>query len=154
MDSTLTKHDKNVAMVLHASTFSRYFFPFGNFIVPIILWTMYKKESEYIDHHGKEALNFQLSLFCYKLIGTLVTIPFFFAFGVQNFSTWDIYHFNNVSINFNEGFSMYNLSFIAIIVGIGHFLFFAINITYTIVAAMRANEGEKYRYPLTIRFIK
>ncbi|WP_420572638.1 DUF4870 domain-containing protein [Kordia sp.] len=154
MDSTLTKHQKNVAMILHVASFSKYIFPLGNFILPLILWTMYKKESDYIDHHGKEALNFQLSLFCYKMIGTILTIPFFIVFGMQHVNTWDVFHFNNITINFNEGFNMYNVSMIGIIVGIGHLLFFAVNITYTIVAAMRANEGEKYRYPFTIRFVK
>ena len=154
MDTAITKHKKNVATILHVATFSKYFFPFGNFILPLILWTMYKKESEYIDHHGKEALNFQLSLFCYKITGTLLTIPFFIVSGIQQLNTWDIFQFNNITINFNEGFNMHSLTFIGIIIGIGHLLFFAVNITYTIVAAMKANEGEKYRYPLTIRFIK
>ena len=154
MDSIQTKHQKNVATILHVGTFSKYFFPFGNFILPLILWTMYKKDSQYIDHHGKEALNFQLSLFCYKVAGTLLTIPFFIASGIQYVSTWNVFQFNTISINFSEGFNAYNLSFIGIIIGVGHLLLFAVNITYTIVAAMRANEGEKYRYPLTIRFIK
>jgi len=154
MDSALTKHQKNVATILHVTTFGKYFFPFGNFILPLIFWTMYKKESAYIDHHGKEALNFQLSLFCYKVAGTLLTIPFFIASGIQHFNTWNIFRYNNITVNFNEGFNVYNLSFIGIMMGIGCLLFFAVNITYTIIAAMKANEGEKYRYPLTIRFIK
>ncbi|MBC8753793.1 DUF4870 domain-containing protein [Kordia sp. YSTF-M3] len=154
MDSAITKHQKNVATILHVATFSKYFFPFGNFILPLILWTMYKKEAEYIDHHGKEALNFQLSLFCYKVAGTLLTVPFFFMSGVQHLNTWDIFHFNTIRINFSNGFNIHNLSVIGIIIGVGYLLLFAVNITYTILAAMKANEGEKYRYPFTIRFIK
>lgn len=154
MESIITKHHKNVATVLHASAFSSYFIPFGNFIVPFILWNVYKKETEFIDHHGKEVLNFQLSLFCYKFAAMILAVPFFVFFGLKNHHVWDTIHFNSISIHWNDGFSFYNLTLVSIIVCIVQLLFFAINITYTIVAAMKANEGEKYRYPLTIRFIK
>ncbi|QHI39063.1 hypothetical protein IMCC3317_44640 [Kordia antarctica] len=154
MDTAITKHQKNVATVLHATTFSKYFFPFGNFILPLILWAMYKKESEYIDHHGKEALNFQLSLFCYKVVAAMFAIPFFILFQIHTTNTWNILGFNSFSIDLNDGFNMHQLTIAGIVIGIGHLLFFAVNITYTILAAMKANEGEKYRYPLTIRFIK
>ena len=115
---------------------------------------MYKKESEYIDHHGKEALNFQLSLFCYKIVGAIITIPFFIVFGMQHMDTWNLFRFNSISINLNDGFNVHQFTIIGIFIGIGHLIFFAVNITYTIIAAMKANEGEKYQYPLTIRFIK
>ncbi|WP_298518524.1 DUF4870 domain-containing protein [uncultured Kordia sp.] len=154
MESTLTNHDKNVATVLHVASFSKYFFPFGNFILPVILWSMYKKDGEYIDHHGKEVINFQLSLFCYKIIATMLCIPFFFVFGVRSINTWDIFWFNHISFNVEEGTRFFGFSVIGIILGLVALLFFAVNITYTIVAAMKANEGERYRYPLTYRFIK
>ncbi|AXG70419.1 hypothetical protein KORDIASMS9_02659 [Kordia sp. SMS9] len=154
MESTLTNHDKNVATVLHVASFSKYFFPFGNFILPIIFWTMYKKDSSYIDHHGKEVINFQLSLLCYKIAATMLCIPFFIAVGIHNVSTWDIFWFHDISINVEEGIRIFGISLVGIISGLGALLFFAFNITYTIVAAMKANEGERYRYPLTYRFIK
>ncbi|MCH2196395.1 DUF4870 domain-containing protein [Kordia sp.] len=154
MESALTKHDKNVATVLHVASFSKYFFPFGNFILPVILWSMYKKDGDYIDHHGKEVINFQLSLLCYKIAATILCIPFFVVFGAKNINTWDIFCFNGISINVDKGFHFFGVSFVEIILGLGALLFFAVNITYTIVAAMKANEGERYRYPLTYRFIK
>ncbi|MFK7747903.1 MAG: DUF4870 domain-containing protein [Kordia sp.] len=154
MESTLTNHDKNVATVLHVASFSKYFFPFGNFILPIILWSMYKKDSDYVDHHGKEVLNFQLSLLCYKIAATMLSIPFLFAFGVKHLDTWDIFWFNHNSINIEEGAHIFGFSIIGVIVALGALLFFAVNITYTIVAAMKANEGERYRYPFTYKFIK
>ena len=154
MESTLTNHDKNVATVLHVASFSKYFFPFGNFILPIILWSMYKKDSDFIDHHGKEVINFQLSLLCYKIAATALCIPFFFVIGIQHIDTWNIFWFHDISINVDEGLHIFGISLVGLISGLGALLFFAINITYTIVAAMKANEGERYRYPLTYRFIK
>jgi len=38
---------------------------------------------------------------------------------------------------------------IALLIGLGIF-----DLIVTIIGAMKANEGEKYRYPLTIRFVK
>jgi len=154
MESTLTNHDKNVATVLHVASFTKYFFPFGNFILPIILWSAYKKDADYIDHHGKEVINFQLSLLCYKIAATLFCIPFFFAIGIQEVDISNIFWFHDVSINVDEGLRIFGISLVGLISGLGALLFFAINITYTIVAAMKANEGERYRYPLTYRFIK
>lgn len=154
MDSAITKHQRNVATVLHVSAFSKYFFPLGNFIVPIIFWSIYKKESDYIDHHGKEVLNFQLSLLCYRIAGAMLVFPASFIFGIQHFNIWDIFHFNNISINFSDGFHFHSPSFIAILAGLGHLLLFAVNIVYTIIAAIKANEGERYMYPFTFRFIK
>ena len=154
MDSAITKHQKNVATVLHVSAFSKYFIPFGNFIVPLIFWSIYKKESEYIDHHGKEVLNFQLSLLCYRIAGAMLIFPVSFIFGMHHFNTWDIFSFNNISINFSDGLYFNSPSFIAILAGLGHLLLFAVNIAYTIIAAMKSNEGERYMYPFTFRFIK
>lgn len=48
-------------------------------------------------------------------------------------------------------------SAILIIIGIGILLLLAIGIAalvFTIIAAVRANEGEFYRYPWSIRFLK
>ncbi|WP_430412577.1 DUF4870 domain-containing protein [Kordia sp.] len=154
MDSAITKHQKNVATVLHVAAFSKYFFPLGNFIVPIIFWSIYKKESEYINHHGKEVLNFQLSLLCYRIAGAMLLLPVSIIFGMHHFNTWDVFHFSNVTINLSDGFHWHHASFIGILAGIGHLLLFAVNIAYTIIAAMKANEGERYMYPFTFRFIK
>lgn len=32
------------------------------FIAPLIIWLIKKDESRYLDHHGREALNFQLNV--------------------------------------------------------------------------------------------
>jgi uncharacterized Tic20 family protein len=154
MDSAITKHQKNVATVMHVASFSKYFFPLGNFIAPIIFWAIYKKDSDYIDHHGKEVLNFQLSLLCYRIIGAMILFPITIILGFHHFNTWEIFHFNNININFHDGFNLHHASFIGILAGIGHLLLFAVNITYTIIAAMKANEGEYYKYPFTYKFIK
>lgn len=76
--------EKNTAAFTHLSTLSQYIIPFGNYIFPLIIWTNYKDRSEFADHHGKQALNFQLSLLLYTLILALIAIPIFVSVILQN----------------------------------------------------------------------
>jgi len=52
-------------------------------ILTIVLWLSKKDQSAYIADHGREAVNFQISLFLYSIIATvfafvLIGIPFLF----------------------------------------------------------------------------
>ncbi len=49
MATTLTKHERNLSAIIHASTFSKYFIPFGNFIMPLILWMSNKKQYDFVE---------------------------------------------------------------------------------------------------------
>ena len=42
--------------------------PFANVIAPLIIWQVKKDEHPYVDRHGKEALNFQISMAIYGLV--------------------------------------------------------------------------------------
>src|SRR6476620_7449589 len=70
-----TSNTKSTATFTHLSTLTQYFIPFGNFILPLVIWSSAKKNSEFIDNHGKQAINFQLSVFLYTLILCLIAIP-------------------------------------------------------------------------------
>ncbi|MCZ6789707.1 MAG: DUF4870 domain-containing protein [Chloroflexi bacterium] len=103
-------------MLCHLSTFSGWFIPLGNILGPLIIWLMKRQESPFIDAHGKEALNWQISATIYFIV-----------------------------------------SFALVFVLIGFVLLPAVlvfDIIIVIVATVRANSGQAYRYPLTIRFIK
>ncbi|MEN8662575.1 MAG: DUF4870 domain-containing protein [Lentimonas sp.] len=62
------------------------------------------------------------------------------------------------SLNFKISMTIYMIiSAILVLLVIGIFMLIALmvmNIVYTIIAAIKANEGECYSYPFTIRFIK
>ena len=62
------------------------------------------------------------------------------------------------SLNFNLSWLLYAIvSVILIFVGIGILLLLALGIAYVIlivIASIRANNGELYRYPLTIRLVR
>ena len=67
MEILTTKPDRTVASLIHISTFSKYLLPFGNFILPLILWSA-KKNDPFVNEHGKQALNFQISIFLYFVL--------------------------------------------------------------------------------------
>ncbi len=88
MDTTISENQKNVAAVMHLSTFSKFFFPFGNFIAPLLLWT-FNKEHKFVEEHGREAINFQLSIFIYSLTIGLICLPFVLIFATDFVSLID-----------------------------------------------------------------
>ena len=61
------------------------------------------------------------------------------------------------SLNFNLSWLLYAIvSVVLIFIGIGILLLLALGIAYVVlivIASIRANAGEFYRYPLTIRFV-
>ncbi|MDY0779948.1 DUF4870 domain-containing protein [Tenacibaculum sp. IB213877] len=134
------------AFLMHISSFAGYLFPFGSIITPLILWQTQKEKSEFLDHHGKEAVNFNISFALYIFI--LSASFFSFLFG----NIFDV--FNGVDIDFGHDFNHHGLfgwfgvgSLVGIIISF-------IKIALIIIAAMKANNGERYEYPFTINFIK
>ena len=73
----------------HLSSFAQYFFPLGNFIAPIIIWSAKKNDSEFVDFNGKQILNFQLSIFAYSLILIAISLPLMiYGFAAEKVSAW------------------------------------------------------------------
>lgn len=104
------------AMLAHLSALSGLVTGIGSLVAPIIIWQIQKDKSAFVNYHGKEAVNFQ------------ITMALAFA-----------------------------VSFVLMFIVIGVFLISIVGIVwlvFTIIAAVKANNGEYYRYPLTIRFIK
>jgi len=66
----------------HASALLGVLFHFpGHLLGPLIVWLVKRDESPEIDAHGKEALNFQISMLIYNAVAAifcLVLIGFFF----------------------------------------------------------------------------
>lgn len=147
-------NNKSTAAILHLSALSQYFIPLGNFIFPLIIWNSSKDKSQFIDANGKNALNFQLSLFLYSLILALISAPLLI-----------ITFMKKVSINFSSSNSdffidksnLHNFSDIIIFGLIVLFIYALIKIFeffYIIYAAVKTSNGSVFKYPLTIKFIK
>ncbi|WP_108423067.1 DUF4870 domain-containing protein [Flagellimonas amoyensis] len=160
MAATLTKHERNLSAIIHASTFSKYFIPFGNFIVPLILWMSNKKQYDFVDYNGKQALNFQISMLLYSIVAGLITIPFFIG-SMPGLFDWDVFGFhrlsdlNNLNIHIDsDDFRFGRLFWPVGIAGIIQVGLAIANIVYSILATIRTNEGQYFKYPFTIKFIK
>jgi uncharacterized Tic20 family protein len=153
MDTTITENQKNVAAIVHLSTFSKFIFPFGNFLAPLIIWTL-NKENEFVDDHGKQAINFQLSILLYSIFIGLICLPFVIIFAPDFVSLVDTidHHVDRISVHELKNLSGYFVIFLlAALLLFGLFVF---ELYCVISATMHAAKGKLYKYPLSIKFIK
>ena len=104
------------AMLTHLSALPGSFVLIGAIVAPLIIWQIQKDRSAFVDYHGKEAVNFQITMAIAAGVSFLL-----FLLLVGLVLIW--------------------------IVG-------AVWLIFTIIAALKANNGEYYRYPLSYRFIK
>lgn len=103
-------------MACHLSALAGFVVPaLGHIFGPLIVWLIKRADSPEIDAHGKEALNFQISMLIYNLVAGVLCL---------------------VLIGF-------------VLLAILHIL----NVVFVIIAALKAGEGQMYRYPLTLRLI-
>lgn len=109
-----TQDAKNWAVIAHLSALVN-LVGIPSVIGPLVVWLIKKDEDPFIDYHGKEALNFNISFMIYGIVSALL-----------------------------------------ILVGIGLLLLPIVLIAWlvlVILAAVRASNGEYYRYPVTIRLV-
>lgn len=66
------KEVQNWAMICHLSALAGFIVPFGNVIGPLVVWLMKKDTMPLVDQHGKEALNFQITVAIAALISLLL----------------------------------------------------------------------------------
>ena len=119
---------RNWAMGCHLAALAAYVgIPFGNILGPLIIWLLKKNEFALVDEQGKEALNFQISIMIYSIVGVVAAV----VFAITLF-----------------------LIPVAIIIGITIALLFLFNLVIVIIAAVKVSNGEPFRYPLSIQFLK
>ena len=83
----VSKDEQNWAMICHLSALAGFLVPFGNVVGPLIVWLIKRGEMPLVETHGKEALNFQITvaiaiLICIPLVFILIGIPLMFAIGL------------------------------------------------------------------------
>ena len=64
-------------MLCHLAALSGFIIPipFANFIVPAAIWLAKREKDPFIDHHGRESLNFQVTLLTFFIV-SIIFIPF------------------------------------------------------------------------------
>lgn len=147
----IDNHQKNIATFIHLSTFSRFVIPFGNFIGPIVLWVMNKDKSDFIDAHGKQAINFQISVLLYAIILGTISIPFFIFKIFNGFDFIDFHGFQNFHITIGKPSP---LLYIGGALGFLAIIGFILELIFIVIASLKARDGKLYKYPFTINFLK
>jgi len=66
--TVLTSEEKTWGMLCHLSAFLGYFAAGLTFVGPLICWLVKKDTSKFVDHHGKESLNFHLNVLGYNIV--------------------------------------------------------------------------------------
>lgn len=62
-------------MLCHASALAGFLVPWaGHILGPLIVWLVKRGDSTEIDEHGKESLNFQISMLIYNLIAGVLCL--------------------------------------------------------------------------------
>ena len=151
MESTT---DKNIAAFTHLSSLTQYFIPFGNYIFPILLWSSKKDKSEFVNHNGKQVLNFQLSLFLYSILLIMIAIPCFLISIFNNIPFTTIINENNFNMsnfNLNDNIGLLTLGLTSLLI----FGMLKVAEFFLIIyAGIKTSNGEYFKYPITIPFIK
>lgn len=144
------KNDSALAILVHLSTFSKYFIPFGNFIFPLILWAVGKRD-KFVDDNARQALNFQISLFLYTIfiLGAAASTAILVASSMAVELNVDL---DNFYITDDE--MLVPFLIILAITGILILGLLVLDIISTITATMKASEDILYKYPLSIPFLR
>ena len=114
---------------------------------PLILWLVKRKDSKFIDHHGKEALNFGFGCDYWTILCVLwwMLALLLFSSAVSSISSGDV-------SGFAAGWGAAAItSCVLYLIGLALGLYFLI---ICIIAMIKANQGEWFRYPLSIRMIR
>ena len=79
----MKREDKQLIVITHLSQLIPLILGFGSLILPLILWVTQKEKVHQMDTHGKNIINFQLSLIVYCII--CVPLILFFGLGLLGF---------------------------------------------------------------------
>lgn len=149
--SSALQSEKTIAALIHLSTFTQLVFPFGNFLFPLILWTA-KRKHPFVDAHGKQALNFQISLYLYFVFLILIGVAGVLIIGVS-LAPEEAFQFNEEFI-FRDPSRFGPLVILLITVLLLIITLLVLGIYGVVMATIRAGEGAYYQYPLCINFLR
>jgi uncharacterized Tic20 family protein len=76
METSTSSRDVRTWNVLcHATALAGFFVPWaGHILGPLIVWLAKRSDSPEIDEHGKESLNFQISMLMYNVIAGVLCL--------------------------------------------------------------------------------
>jgi uncharacterized protein len=73
--STSSSNARMWNVLCHATALAGFFVPWaGHILGPLIVWLAKRNDSPEIDQHGKESLNFQISMLIYNVIAGVLCL--------------------------------------------------------------------------------
>lgn len=129
-------------MAAHLASLANLVVPFGAIIGPLVVWLTKKDTSAFVDRHGKESLQFQVSFLAYHMVLVCGGVGSFFGAMIAA----------DTVKGAGEPLAIVAVIGLVGLVGIALLLRVFV-IVMMIIAATRANNGEDFRYPLTIRLL-
>lgn len=152
-ETTQTADNNNsYCSLMHLSQFSNFLFPGLGLIIPIVMWATRKNESKFADVNGKIIFNWKISSFIYTSVLVILVIAAALVFGTQialsGIGNYDTFQ-GMMDDNPMKIFSLIGALGIIIIPAIA---IVVLDFIFTIIGAIKANKGEVWNYPLSIRF--
>lgn len=74
VDEDSTAEERTWATLMHLGGFSGFIWGPLAIVVPLVMWLVKRGKSPFIDDHGKEAVNFQISVWLWVLISMILII--------------------------------------------------------------------------------
>ncbi|HZG56316.1 DUF4870 domain-containing protein [Paenibacillus sp.] len=68
----LSKDERTFGMLCHLIALCGFVIPLGSIIGPLVVWLLKRDASPYIDGHGRESLNFQISIAIYGIASAIL----------------------------------------------------------------------------------
>ena len=86
-NAQVSKDEQNWAMGCHLAALSGFVIPLGNIVGPLVVWLIKKDTMPLVDQHGKESLNFQITVLiafviCLVLTLVLIGVVLMFVVGI------------------------------------------------------------------------
>ncbi|MEC5144355.1 DUF4870 domain-containing protein [Chitinophaga sp. 212800010-3] len=107
----------------------------GNILGVLILWLIKRNESSLVDEQGKEAINFQITI---SIAAVALNVLSAILSGLWSMATF-----------WSRGYFFYHWSWFEL----GN-LVWILNVVFSIIAAVKASNGELYKYPVSLRLVK
>ncbi len=125
IDPSATDDERSYSLLMHLTLLAHLIVPYFAIAAPIAMWLARKQKSPFIDDHGRESVNFQITLLLYTFILPAIAAVI--------------------------GLLTCSIGLILLVPAIlGPYI---LGLVGMVMGAMAANRGEFFRYPMTIRLL-
>lgn len=137
---------RNWAMFVHLAALAGFIVPFGNLLGPLIIWLVQRDRWPFVREHGREAVNFQLTVLAIQIVLALAALASMvgsiFVFSAAAGSNSD----ETAAFAVFGVFGFYGLLGLSFLIGVASWIL-------AIVGGVKASGGQDFRYPIAFRLL-